>query len=173
MATCGKKYAEMVVTAGSGYTPENPYGLFATPYDYGEWRALAHQLAVKAKTHLDRLQAAEKTREQTEAANALVDQYNVTAEAVDALPGLLGGTWAGVVLEQSISQAVAISQDAACLMESIDKQLGDVGIKPPDEPGGRKPKTSPLDMSGLLNIAVIAGVGYLGYRVVKGTGGLS
>ncbi len=172
MATCGKKYAEMVVTAGSGYTPENPYDLFATPYDYAEWRNLAHRLAVKARTHLDRLQAADKTREQTEESNALVDQYNATAEAVDALPGLLGGTWAGVVLEQSISQAVGISQDAACLMQSIDQQLSEAGIKPPDEPGGRSPKTKPLDLTGLLNVAVIAGVGYLGYRVMKGTGGL-
>jgi len=170
--SCGKKYAEMVVTAGSGYTPENPYGLFALPYDYSEWRELAHRLGVKAKMHLDRLQAAEKTREQTEAANALVDQYNVVATGVDALPGLLGGTWAGVALEQSIAQAVGLSVDAACVMENIDTELVAVGVKPPEEAKGRKPKVKPLDVSGLLNVALLAGVGYLGYKLVKGTGGL-
>jgi len=169
---CGKKYEALLVTAGSGYTPENPYGLFALPYDFSEWRELAFRMGVKAGKHLSRLQSAEKTVEQTQRANELVDEYNVVVEAVDALPGLLGASLTGVQLEQAIAQAVAAAGDAACVMEEIDAELSALGVNPPGEHEGRKPKTKPLDMSGVLNLALLAGVAYVGYRVVKGTGGL-
>lgn len=155
--SCGDQYKDLVVTAGSGYTAENPYGLFATPYDYSEWRELAFRMATKARKHLDRLQAASKTGAQSEAANALVDEFNVLVESVDALPGLAAAGWSGVQLEQSIAQAVAASVDAACIMESVDRQLAEVGVIPPEEAGGRKPK---IDLPNITNTLLVLGLGY-------------
>lgn len=172
MATCSKKYLDLVVTATSGHTPENVYGLFGTPYDYSEWRELAFRLVVKVRKHLDRLQATDKTPEQTEESNALVEEYNGLVDATDGLPGVLVGSFSGAQIEQSIGQAVGVSVDSVCLMERIDEQLRQLGKNPPGEPPTRKPGTKPIDTSALLNVALIAGVGYLGYRVVKGAGGL-
>ena len=165
--TCGKKYEAMLVTSNNGYTPDNAYGLFATPYDYSEWRELAYRLSVRTRQHLDRLKAAEKTEDETIRSNELVDRYNSLVEEIDALPGLLGGTWAGQVLEQSIAQAVSAAREAACTMELIDSELEHAGLTPPAEPDGRKPKTKPLDLSGLGNTLMLGGLIYLGWKAYK------
>lgn len=166
--SCGDRYRDLVSTAGSGYTPDNPYGFFATPYDYAEWRELAHRLGVRTRSHLDRLQSADKTPEQTAESNALVERYNDLVTAVDALPGLFAASWSGVQLEQAIAQASGASQEAACIMELIDDQLAGIGLRPPAEPDGHKPKTAPLDLSGLTNFAIVGALGYGVFRLWKG-----
>ncbi|MCG8590648.1 MAG: hypothetical protein MJE66_15260 [Proteobacteria bacterium] len=162
--TCSKKYRDLVVTA-DGDTPENPYGLYPTPFDFEDWRTLAARLLVRTKAHLDRLQEAEKSAEETSTANGFVDEYNLLIEQYDALPSVFVGTFHEMDTRRSIALASALSVDSVCLMESIDKALGSLGLTPPGEHRSVKPTPSPATRGFQFGtLAVLAGGAYLLWR---------
>ncbi len=165
--TCSKKYRDLVVTT-DGDTPENPYGLYPTPFDYEDWRALASRLLIRTKVHLDRLKDAEKNTEQTVAYNGFVEEYNGLVERYEALPDPFFGTFHESDTRQSIGLATTLSVDAVCLMEVVDKSLAAVGMKVPGEHAPVKPNTPPGETGTKLGLVLLAGgVAYLLWRSSK------
>lgn len=160
---CGDSYRSLIVTV-SGYTPKNPYGSFALPYDYAEWLNLASNLGIRAGTHLERLQSAQKTEEQTIRSNELVDRYNTLVAQIDAMPSVFWGGISGQNITTGISQGVDASLEAACVMEQIDQELSKLGLTPPPEAGGGKSARK----GNALNTAVLlGGLGLAGYLYFK------
>jgi hypothetical protein len=164
---CGKKYENMVVNA-SGYTTTNPYGSFATPYDYSEWREVAFRLAVRVKVHFDRLK-------NTAGADAdLVAGFGHEIEAiersVDELPGIIAGTWNGITLVASISEAIGSATNSACLMESIDKETVRAGGTSPTEGDGRHASAELFNFNSIANVALLGGLGYLAWTLTRKVG---
>lgn len=154
--SCSKAYRALVVTS-DGYTPDNQYGWYPTPLVYEQWRTLANELLIRTKTHLDRLQGANKTAAQTEEANGYVEQYNSFVERADAFPS----PWLCCIHEQdtirSVSLASNLAVETVCLMEVIDQALAKVGLKPPSEPTTVNPASTP--QNDIANTVALVGIG--------------
>lgn len=162
--SCSKKYRDLVVTS-SGYTPDNQYGWYPTPWTYEEWRTLAAQLLIRTKVHLDRLQNKTDSPAATEESNGYVEQYNSFVERNEALPSPFLGTFHETDTVRSVSLAADIAVETVCLMEAIDKSLAAAGIKPPGEPRTVSPSTSPKSqLSSLMMLGLLGGGAYLYWR---------
>jgi len=162
--TCSKKYMDLVVTV-DGLTPDNPAGLVASNFDYSEWRELAGRLGIRAQIHLERLKELNKSEESTERSNQLIDEFNALVQQIDGLPSF----WSLQTTLSAIGQAVSASTQAACLLEAIDKEIKAAGGTPPSEPVARKSATEVFDFASIVNVAIVAGLAYAAFRVVKAT----
>ena len=155
---------DLVVTV-DGLTPENPAGLVASNFDYSEWRELAGRLGIRAGLHLERLQETTTTPEEIERANELVEEFNALVAQIDSLPSF----WSLQTTLSAIGQAVGASTQAACLLEAIDEEIKAAGGTPPSEPPHREKAAEVFDFANVANVAIVAGLAYAAFRVVKAT----
>lgn len=125
---CPSRYASLVRTR-RGATPEDPWLESPTPLDHEAWRALAIDLADRMWASLVKLGEAEQGAGKFPQWNALVPTATDVWNRSRHLPHTLDATPA-----EHAPLAVAVAQDAACMLERIDDALASYGRKPIAEP---------------------------------------
>lgn len=169
---CGDRFKHRIVTPINGYTPQNPYGFVALPWDLADWRSLVDTLSLEAARQVDRLKKFE-TEHATEPGKTngsawypeLEQRLELLAQRVDSIPSGAGVLFqTGPAIESQIGNAIAAAKEATCILELASDALAEYGANV-DLPGAEAPATTPAaKVNGLLVLAAIAGGIYLFHR---------
>jgi hypothetical protein len=179
MAVCGERYKHLAVTT-DGYSFENPYGHFGTPYVYVQWRAVAEKIVKLGVDHLEELDRIQEEHGLYEGWGELVADKDELVEHFDDLPWVTTVAISGFHVESGIAEAMTVTSEALCFLERVDLAIESYKRAVPSIPGIVPEKKGPAKLPGptlpLIGEVpwgyVIAGVVVVGtvalYRRAKG-----
>jgi len=125
---CGQRYWDEIVTV-TGYTLDNPYGMFAIANDYVAWRNLAEKLYQRMDARWEQLVNIEETKTTMEFVDQNLASKNGIADALANLPGA-EALIAGPNLVHAIQQTMDLAKQIQCFRERIDDKIMEYGQEP-------------------------------------------
>lgn len=172
MAACpNPQYAEYIRTTG-GLTLDEPTGVIATGWDYGEWYALAgkmrHRLEASWRTVLAGMEAkypddwALRVAPMQRSVGEVRTRHNNLLVPWDFFDFTQIGT--------QISDVTAVVHDIVCMWQKVDEFADENGVETEDHPLVIGEKGGPGVLAYVIGVPVAFGVGYGLFHMIKKAG---